>query len=113
MARAGNYRHKFYLQEGQNTNVYGENSVVWRRETEFWGSIHGLKGVEYFGNDKLRSSMTHKIRTRYLTGVNFTPNKRVVMAASSDRIFNIQNVSNVDERNFTVEMMVQEDGSTS
>ena len=107
--RAGQLRHRFKLQEKYQENTYGVNSVTWRDEAEFWGSLMPIRGKEYFTNHQIQATLSHKITTRYLNGVSFTPNKRIVLASSTDRIFNIQGVVNPAERNISLELMVQED----
>ena len=68
-----------------------------------WGKLEPLGGRENFEAQQLRSTVDHRITMRHLPGV--TPKMRAVVGS---RTFDIQAVSNPDERKRFTELLVSE-----
>ena len=106
--RAGNLRHKAIIQKvGTTTNDYGEVE-----EGEFetfktvWCSITPISGNESFLSNTDFSKTTHKIRTRFVSGVNAS-----MRLLWNDRIFNFMNTRNMGERDKVIEILAWEDNN--
>ena len=108
--RAGEIPRLMTLQQKTLTNVGGESRVAWSDEQEFWGSVKVKRGGENVTNEQTQAFNILEIRTRFLIGVDFTPNKRIELSwRGQTRYFNIQSVDDVDSRGFELELKVIED----
>lgn len=93
--QAGKLRHRLTLQQSTDANnTRGEAIENWADEANIWGSIRPLSGREGFAANQMYASATHEIRIRYRAGV--VPKKRLKHGV---RVFDIDAVLNVDERN--------------
>lgn len=93
--RAGALRHLLTLQQATDTlNARGEGVPTWADEAELWGEIQPLTGREGLQAAQMFASATHFIRVRYRAGI--VPKKRFVKGS---RVFDIDYVRNVNERN--------------
>lgn len=106
--RAGNLRNKAIIQKvGTTTNEFGEVE-----EGEFetfktvWCSITPVSGKESFLSNTDFSKTTHKIRIRYIPGVNAS--MRLLWGS---RIFNFINPRNIGERDKVIEILAWEDNN--
>lgn len=103
--RAGNLRNKAEIQEiGSSQNEFGE--VVKGEYTKFkdvWCSITPISGKESFLSNADFSKTTHKIRIRYIEGINAS--QRLVWRG---RIFNFLGTMNIGERDKVIEIKAEE-----
>jgi len=103
--RAGPLRHRIEIQIASTAqNAAGEPAGTWLTSLSAWAAIWPLRGSEYLTASQDRSSVTHKVRVRYLSGI--TPKNRIKFG--STRYFNIDSVINVDERNIYQDIMASE-----
>ena len=102
--RAGALRHRIEIQVASTTqNAAGEPSGTWSASSYAYAAIWPLRGSEYLNASQERSSVTHRVRIRYLSGL--TPENRIKFGS---RYFNIVSVISVDERNIYQDIMASE-----
>jgi len=102
--RAGNLRHKLEIQENTPTrNAVGEEVDSWTTVATVWASIEPLSGVELLNAQQVAAETTVRIGLRYRSGV--TAAHRIKFGA---RIFDINVVSNVGERNRELQLLCKE-----
>lgn len=112
MVAAARYRHYVTIQsQVVSTNTYGEENISWVDDiTDYACEIKPIRGDEYYNARQIKSIVTHKITMRYITLSDGTrikqSNSRIKFG---DRIFNIESVINLMERNIDLELMVVED----
>lgn len=117
--RAGRLRHKVTIQEVTETpDAYGEPSESWTTYAERWASIEPLAGREYFAAKQEHSEVDTRIRLRWDRAlVAVTPKHRVLYTyplldgspeTTQTRIFDIEAVLNMQERNREIVLMCRE-----
>ena len=102
---SGKLRYRLEIQSVTETNADGEVTEAWATDDTVWGSIEPLRGKEIFEAGQVESRATHRIRIRYYSGL--TPTNRFKFGS---RIFNIESVANVEERNVEIEALCVEAG---
>lgn len=103
--RAGNLKHKVIIQSiGSTVNDFGE-IVLGDFQTfkTVWCSVNPIKGSESFLSNTDFAKTTHKIRIRYIAGVNAS--QRILWGT---RIFNFIDVRNSMESNKELEILAEE-----
>ena len=96
----GRLRHRIELQEAvESRNQTGGVTRAWSTKVPRWGDILPLRGQERFDAAQVEAHTTIKIRIRYHSGIN--PTWRIKW---NDRIFNINGIVNVGERNYMMEI---------
>ena len=78
----------------QTTDNQGGYTEAWATLATVWASIEPIKAYEKFQAAQLQTPISHKIMTRYRSGI--TTAQRI---SWSSRIFNIKEVINVNEAN--------------
>ena len=104
--RTASLRHKVRFQElGTDTDDFGEPSSEWEdiEQPYQYVQIIPLNGSEKYQSKHLNAEVNHKIRMRYRAGLNSS--MRVVYG---ERIFEIDAVLNVYERDRELHIMVVE-----
>lgn len=103
--RAGNLRNKAEIQEiGETQNDFGEvEKGDYAKFKDVWCSIVPVTGKESFLSNVDFSKTTHKIRIRYIPGINAS--MRLVWQG---RIFNFISTANVSERDKTIDIKAEE-----
>ena len=102
--RAGPLRHRITIEapvETQTTD--GSIVTTWQAFATVWASIEPLIGREYFAQQREQAAVSHRIRMRCQSGI--THKMRI---AWGTRIFEIESVLNVGERNREIVLMCQE-----
>lgn len=103
----GRLRHRLTVQNVVETrDEIGANVVTYENVVTMWGSVVTLSGNERVVASQIAPRSTHKIRMRYLAGL--TVRNRLKFG---DRLFQIEFVNNVDQRNKILEMLCVEDGT--
>ena len=104
----GAYRQRLYVQqENPVADTGGGNVMSWTTINAVWASIEPVSGWERLQAGKLTGVITHRLRMRYDSAL--TPAMRFLFGT---RIFNIRTILNVDERNRTLEILVEEGVAT-
>jgi SPP1 family predicted phage head-tail adaptor len=104
--QAGKLRHRLTLEQSTDTNnTRGEPIPTWSTVAYVWAAIRPNSGREGLAADQMYSSATHRISIRYRAGV--VPKMRFVKGA---RVFDINAVLNVDERNREMVCLATERG---
>lgn len=80
-------------------NSFGEEDVTWATFATVWASIEPLRGVEQIQVQQVQGSVSHKITMRWISGL--TPKMRILF---KNRIFEIESIVNVQERNEKLEL---------
>jgi len=100
----GKLRHYVKLQSSTNaSDGYGQESKVWATDESIFAQIQPLRGSELLEYQQLSTELSHRIIIRYTS--NATPAKRILWGT---RIFDINVVRNIDERNIYQELICKE-----
>ncbi len=104
MMRGGPLRCRITIEAPVETQGSdGSIATTWETFIEAWASIEPLIGREYFAQQREQATVSHKIRMRYQPGI-----KHKMRVAWGTRIFEIESVLNVGERNRENVLMCQE-----
>lgn len=117
--RAGPMRHKVTIQEVTETqDSYGQASESWATFATRWASIEPIAGREYFASRTENSEADVRIRLRWDRAlVALTTKHRVLYTlplldespeTSQTRIFDIEAILNMRERNREIVLMCRE-----
>jgi SPP1 family predicted phage head-tail adaptor len=88
-------RHKVTLQtKTLTTDGQGGSTATWSDVTTLWCAIEPTKGYERYQAMQMQTPITHKITTRYAASVTTACRLKF-----GDRIFNVVEVINTEERN--------------
>jgi SPP1 family predicted phage head-tail adaptor len=102
--RSGQLRQIVTIQSPQNANTGLGYEQTW---VDFAANIRAgvepLVGREYFSAGQTQTTVSHRIRIRYVAGVKAS--MRVVMGS---RIFNIKDVIDPQERHRELQLMAEE-----
>jgi SPP1 family predicted phage head-tail adaptor len=102
--RAGPLRCRITIEAAAETQGSdGSILTTWETFATAWASIEPLIGREYFAQQREQATVSHKIRMRHQPGI--THKMRV---AWGSRIFEIESVLNVGERNREIVLMCSE-----
>jgi len=108
--KAGILRHKIMIEKKyKERSPTGAEIVIWTTDTPAWASIKPLRGNEYYQSEQIRANVTHNIEIRYTTlsaSTKISPG--YCRLNWNDRIFTIENIINVDERNIKLLLMCKE-----
>ena len=106
--RAGNLRNKAIMQKlGTAQNEFGEvEEGEFEKFKDVWCSITPVSGNEKFLSNADFSKTTHKIRIRYLAGVNAS-----MRLLWQGRYFNFMNTRNIGERFKAIDILAWEDNN--
>jgi SPP1 family predicted phage head-tail adaptor len=88
---------------------HGGQINTWIDIGEVWADLEPVGGTEKEIGTEVRDYSTFTVTIRYFAGL--TPKDRVLYhdpTVGTDRIFNITNINNMDERNHVMELAAQE-----
>lgn len=104
---AGQLNKKIIIQKNQSSkNDYGESVSSWVDYVTLWANIKHLRGQELFLSEQVYNKEVFRIQTRYYSGID------TKMRISYDsKIFNITSINNINEKNITLEFIVEELGN--
>lgn len=101
---AGSLRYSIKIQQKNVTrDSFGAETIAWTDVATVWAAIEPLQGREFFNAQQVNAEVTTRIRVRYRSGV--TPAMRMLLGS---RVFDIQSVINLDERNRELHLMCKE-----
>ena len=70
MIDAGKLRERVTVQIASGTtNTLGETVLAWSNSTAVWASVEGVSAREVLSFGQQETSITHKVRLRYLPGL--------------------------------------------
>lgn len=70
MIRPGDLRERVTVQVASGTtNALGETVLTWSDSSSVWASVEGLSSREALTTGQQDTSMTHRVRLRYLPGL--------------------------------------------
>jgi len=93
-------RHRVTFQEEQKTpDGYKGSTAKWVYVVEVWASVEPISGGERFFAQQIKSDVTHKVKIRYRTGIN-----EAMRILHRDRIFSIESIIDVEERQKFIEL---------
>lgn len=98
----GKLRHRIIIQyiDEAKTDSQGNPLENWNVLKEVWASIEPVRGREVYDIKMVQLEVTHRIIIRYISGLS--TKYRILFG---DRIFNIDSIINVNERNIYLELM--------
>lgn len=102
----GKLRHRIELQaksEPEGLDGYGEATESWTTIKTVWASIEPASGKQLFVAQQIQAEASHVVEMRYYPGV--TAEYRVKFGT---RIFAVNFVRNVEERNIKYELYCKE-----
>ena len=93
------------LQSRDETTVNDLNEVTgsWSTQTTVWASIKPMNGKELFRAEQVKSSARTKITIRYYSSIDETWRVKY-----GTRIYDIEWIDNIDERNRVMEIFATE-----
>lgn len=104
--RKGQMRHILTIQrQGQAVDEYGApifGGGDWVDVVTVWGALEAMRGSEYFAAKQIQSSVTQRIRVRYLPEI-----KPAMRVKNGDAIYNIVSVL-PDNRRSELVLMCEE-----
>ncbi len=106
-------RHRLTLQQRVETpDGAGGFSSGWQDVADLWAEISPVNAKSIYGFEKLfagkiQSEISHKIIIRYRSGISTS-----MRLLFDNRAFNIRAIKNPDERNETLELLVDEGVAT-
>ena len=103
--KSGKLRHRVTFQERVETNSSSGLVTTWEDYKSAYVGIYPMRGKELIESMQLDHEITHKVRTRYISGV--TAKMRIVF--ESTRYLNITSVVNPCERRTSLEILATED----
>lgn len=94
--QAGRLRHRITINKPVpgTPDSYGGVQNTWQSVGTFWASIESLSGREFEVAKSYAATVSHRIVMRYAPGI--LPTYQVIYGT---RIFNVNGVLNVEERN--------------
>jgi len=102
--RAGRLRHQVIIQTPTETvDAEGQAVKSWGTFLTVQAAVEPLGGREYFAAQQYNAATTTKITVRYQDGI--TAKMRV---SYDSKIYNIENVRNVGERDRMIELLCSE-----
>lgn len=102
--RAGQLRHRVAVQKAVETqSSSGEITVEWQILNWTWAAIMPLEGREFDAANQVKSESSHEIRLRYDSSL--TSEHRILYGT---RVFEINAVLNVDERDREMRLLARE-----
>ena len=115
----GRMRHKVTIEEVTETpDAYGDRTEVWSTYATRWASIEPIAGREYFSSRTENSEASVRIRMRWdMTVGEVTTKHRITYnypqleespQRLSSRVFDIESIINLRERNHEVVFMCRE-----
>jgi SPP1 family predicted phage head-tail adaptor len=107
--QSGKLRQRVTLQDLVETlDSYGQPIQGWADVATFSAEVRPLRGVEVLNIKQVWATASHFVNHRYL-GPDIKPNpKQRYKLLKDQRIFNILNVNNVEERNRSYEVTCEE-----
>ncbi len=101
----GRLRHRITIQEPVegDKDSQGKPVITWTEVKEVWASIEPMRGKELYEVKQINTTTTHKVIIRYYSGL--LTKYRILFG---ERIFGIDNIINISERNILMELLCEE-----
>jgi len=100
----GKLRHYVQIQSSTEAqDGYGQQNKIWATEESVFASIEPIRGSEWLEAQQVGAELSHRIIIRHTD--NAKPNNRIKFGT---RIFDINVVRNIDERNTMQELLCKE-----
>ena len=105
--RGGALRHQVQLQSRATTqeSTYGSQSTTWTTYATVYAAIEPLNGRELMAAQAVQSEITHQITIRWNPGFTVKAADRILFGV---RIFDVISATNLNERNYEVEIRATE-----
>lgn len=106
MIAAGQLNQLGQLQLSHATrSATGNSEKIWITYATVWAAFRTLSGGERLAASQVGATLSHEITIRYDPSVKVLASHRFVLG---DRVFDIKDVRNVDERNEVIRMICME-----
>lgn len=108
--KAGKLRHRIEVQHDTSTTVDAAGHITPSNQPfgKRWASIEHLSGRELWNAQQVQPDVTHRVRIRYLDGLNERMRLRFKERGKTDRYLNILTINNVQERDIEQELLCME-----
>ncbi len=104
--RSGDLRHRITIESRTTSqDAYKDTVESWSTVGTYWACIRPASGREQVVAEQLQAQVTHSIVMRHQGATSITPKMRVTFGS---RTFHIQSVTNVDERNYMLQLYAVE-----
>lgn len=107
MIEPGKMRHRITFQQQVITrDAYGAPDLSddsWQDVTTVWAAIDPVSGREFYAMQQSQSDVTHKVRTRYISGLDTA--MRILYGA---RVLQIVSIIDWEERHESLLIMCRE-----
>jgi len=114
---AGRLKHPLWLQEPTlSRDSFGDSTESWKDNRKLWCEIQPVSAKEKVTGEQIAQHITHIIRFRHQPGLRITPSMRLVKkgrGCDNDRVFNIEQPINAQERDILMEVTAIEDFNAS
>ncbi len=105
--RAGLLRNRIEIQRADvRRDANGQPSRLWTTIANVWAAVEPLRGAERFEAHAQHAQISHKVRLRFDPDVAVTTQHRLLFGT---RIFHVESVANLFERDRTLELMCREE----
>lgn len=101
--KAGKLRKRVEIQKQVVTRTNGENVLSYVTISQRWAGFRPLSGREYIQSQQVQGEADTEITIRYFAGLTTT--HRIKWG---NRIFDIVNIPNTDERNVEMKLLCKE-----
>lgn len=102
--KSGKLRHSISIEKKvMFRNSFGEEEITYEPFCLAYASIEPIGGREYFLAQQTQAQVDYKFTLRYRSGIR--PDFRIVWG---ERIFNIQSILNMEERNIQLTIYAKE-----
>jgi len=103
--KIGDMRHRItFQQEVKTADGHKGFTVAWQDVVIVWASVEPLSGREYFYSHQIKAEVTHRVKTRYRTGI--TVKMRI---KHRDRVLTIESILDKRERREELEILCREE----
>ena len=97
IGETGRFRHLVTVQEKVGANdAYGQPASLWQEYAKAWCDVRPLTGKEFYDSMQQYAEHAYEFRTRHIAGKIIRPKMRILWGT---RLFDIQSVANLRERN--------------
>lgn len=107
MIRAGDYRHRIAFRTKARTSDGQGGSTISRTLTTVYGVVESLSGREQLQAQALSTTLTHRIRIRFRTGIT-AGLEALWVNAGVRRVLNVEAVQAADTMNEELHVLCSE-----
>lgn len=104
---AGQLRHRLTIETPvTGADEYGQESIAWHPKAEVWGCVKPLGGEERWRAQQVQARTSHEVLLRWASSWSPAPKDRLKLG---DRVFEVLQILNLDERNRAWRLLCSEE----